>query len=233
MGSINVDFALDITVDGQYVGLSCHNVWNMSCCAERGTWNIVYYQGSVMPLAPSSTSIPFDGEGGNEGPKVFCDPCKNLCTKDGNPLKYGGDQKWLFEVYVNSSPEPQPIYLAQFTVSKSWDYTPMFGDCGTPPWEDMIQDKTIHDILTIGDQSVCCGAEEPVTYYMEPVAKELKDLLPAFKQPVINFNGDPSEACLCGCPGFCGPSADNDCAGLAQILGIWRDYESNNCVIDG
>lgn len=233
MGSINVDFTLDITVDGQYVGLSCNNVWDMSCCAERGTWNIVYYQGMVMPLAPNSSSIPFDGEGGNESQKVFCDPCKDKCFQDGNIYKYDGDQKWLFETYVNSSPEPQPIYLAQFTVSKNWKRSKFSNnDCGTPYEEELIQDATAQDILSVGDQSVCCVSDEIKTYYMQPVAKELKDLLVAFKQPVINFNGDPSEACLCGCPGFCGPTGD-DCAGIGQILSLWRDLESNKCVIDG
>lgn len=227
MGSINVTVALDITVNGESYGLICYQTYNISCCDPSGTYRVFYWEGMLFLVKPGANPPWPEPSDTGDNPKVFCDPCKNKCTIDNNPLKYGGDQKWLFTTYVNNSPDSVPILIDQFNVNKNF------------PSDACNDISGYKGKLTVDDKTICCalayGApQDPdvIDIYKEPVQKELKDLMIAFKQPKIDFNGDPSEACLCGCPGFCGPSAD-DCAGIGQILSVWRSFESENCVLDG
>lgn len=230
---VNVVYQLDITLNGNSFGLSCEQSTAIGCCSAEGTYRVYYWEGMLLVAAPGMP-LPFPEPTASQGdtPQVFCDPCKNKCTKDGNPLKYNGNEDWLFTTYVNNSPEPEAILINQFTVSKNFNPSKVYRDvngyvrCGPLP------PNATKGVITVNDQSICCTASEPITVYLGPVSKDIKELLKAFKQPKIDTNGDPSEACLCGCPGFCGPAGD-DCAGLGQILNLWRSFESENCTIDG
>jgi hypothetical protein len=219
MANIYIIGSIDISINGQSYGLTCDWGYNIACCSKPGTYTVFYLNGGISICQPGDEELC--GLNNNypsvQYTQVFCDPCLNRCNKDGNTLKYNGDQQWLFTTYVNNAPEPRPLVLTTFSASTPY---PKCDGSGK---------------ISVGDVELCCNSNENAQIFIEPTIVELKSLLSAYQQPYIPFGGDPSEACNCGCPfgeAGCGPIVDA-CSGLSEIISAMRSVESTRCVVAG
>lgn len=214
MCTINVYGSVDITIGGQSYGLTCDWGKDVNCNGPFGTYTVYILNGVLGVCAPgneeacglNNVNQPY-----RQHTQVFCDPCINRCNKDGNVLKYQGNQKWLFTTYVNASPNPTPIIVDTFTASID---------------EGDIRFKNLQ--LSVADKTCCCWEGEILDTYLEPKQVSLESLIASSAQPYITTGGDPSEACNCGCPGFCGPLV-NGCGSVGEIISLLREIESQNC----
>lgn len=211
MCTINFYGSIDITIEGQSYGLTCDWSYSVGCGSPNGTYTVYFLDGSINVCPPGSE----ESCGLNQNypsvqyTQVFCDPCLNKCTKDGNTQVYNGNQKWMFTTYVNNAPSPRPIVLDTFTVNGN--------------------DKK----LSAGGEGCCCYDDTTFDIFLEQKQIPIQSLIQASQQPYIESGDDPSTACDCGCPtGFCGPVI-NGCGSINDIFSMWRDMESNNCTTFG
>lgn len=212
---------IDITIEGQSLGLTCAFEEHFGCENEPGSYRIYLQNGAFGVCGPETEYCPLDKNSNVTHKEVFCDPCKPRCTQGDDPqeLVYAGQQHWLFTSYVNGAPSPKAIEVYSFEISKR-------------------KDKYGNEILVVQDQECCCNKSgvvlEDFKVILVPEKQvDIQEIIKSSQQISIPGGDDPNTVCDCGCPeeaGTCGPKI-NGCDGVGDILNQWRSFESKNCQV--